>query len=123
MKRFQFFVLLAIGLMISACGKDKGDCLRDDFIGDYIGFSSCDRLQPVDATVKVIAGPAADELLIDLEGTMLTVTVDGCTFSGEEKAQDVDITYNGSLDANKITVELKGTILGIELDCKSEAVK
>ncbi len=123
MKRFQFFVLLAIGLMISACGKDKGDCLRDDFIGDYVGFSSCDRLQPVDAMVTVTAGAAADELVIDLEGNVITVKVDGCSFSGEEQAPDVDIKYTGSLDVNKITVELKGTIANLDLDCKTEAVK
>lgn len=123
MKKFQFLAILIFSLIIASCGKDKGDCLRDDFLGNYVGFSSCDGLQPVDAVVAVTAGATADELIIDLDGSSVTVKVDGCTFSGQQRAQDVDVDYSGSLDANKILIELKGTILNIELDCKTEAVK
>lgn len=123
MKKIQLIVFVAIGLLFTACGKDKGDCLRDDFLGTYVGLSQCERQTAVDATVVITAGAAADELSLDLDGTMVTVKVDGCTFSGEVKAPDVDLNYSGELDANKISIELKGTLAQIELNCKTEGIK
>lgn len=123
MKGSWLIALVTLVIAFSSCKKDTGDCLRDDFIGTYVGITICGTQRPVDAIVIASAGSAPDELNLDLEGATVMVKVDGCSFSGEVIADMIDFQYEGELDANKITVNLKGNFGAIELDCKTEAVK
>ncbi len=124
MRDLQFYIVLSLGLLLGACGKDDNRvCTQADFIGTFTGTTVCGNGGVADATVTVSAGATDTELSIDVEGSLLTVDIDGCSFSGAQKDSNVDLQYFGELNGNEIEVTLRGLVFMVPIDCTSTGNK
>lgn len=127
MKNFQVLFLLAIGLFLASCNKEPTGCVKSDFIGEFVGTTTCSIAGGMGSTVPTVInitdGPSENEIIVDVSGFVLTVVIDDCTFSGFDRNADVDITFTGSLDGGDITVRLEGIAFGNMLDCESQGEK
>lgn len=118
MRTIQFFIIISIGLFLSACKKDDNRvCTRADFLGTFEGTTICANGGSSDASITVIAGSTETELEIDVSGSIFTVDVDGCNFSGSQKDSNVDLEYSGNLNGDKIEVSLRGLVFMNPFDC------
>lgn len=127
MKNLCLLLLLTFGLFLSACDKEERVCVKTDFIGDFLGVTTCQvngGTGPGVATViRVTDGTVENEVIVEIDGITIAVRIDGCNFSGSDQNADVDLTFSGNLDGETIKVKLEGTALGANLDCESEGEK
>jgi len=123
MRAVQFFLIIAIGLLISACGKGDENrvCTQSDFIGTFEGSTACANSGIGDAVVIVTAGSTDSELILNLDGATVTVEIDGCEFSGTVQDSNADLVYSGELRGDKIEVNLKGLVFMRPFDCTATA--
>ena len=123
--RLSFFALLLFTL---ACKKEDRVCVKSDFIGEFVGQLVCTSElgatgAPVASIIRVSNGAAENELSLTIDALTVQVIIDGCNISGTDKNADVDVTFSGSLNGNKLKVKLEGTAFNTVLDCESEGVK
>lgn len=111
--KFNFLLLLAVGLFFTSCGSDE--CTQDDWVGTYTGTISCPDEDPEDTTYVITAGATDNEILIDGDA----VTFDGCKISITEVDPffGAEITLELELDGNNLNGTASTTLLGITATC------
>jgi len=123
MKAVQFFIIISLGLLFGACGKDDRVCTQDDFIGTYIGATRCSNGGLSDTSIKITKGASDTELSIDLGGSFISVEIDGCNFTGSLQDANADLEYSGNLNGDEVEVTFKGILFMLAVDCTATAKK
>lgn len=124
MRGIQFFLILSIGLLIGACGKeDNRMCTQADFIGNYGGGTECANRGIAGATLEIIAGATATQLIVESGGATFEVDIDGCDFSGFQKDDNADLVYSGNLNGDEVEFRLQGIVFGRRIDCTTTGTR
>ena len=128
MKKIYFLLFFTILLFQVACKKENRVCVKSDFIGEFVGQTVCKSElgatgAPVASVIRVSNGTAENELIITIDAFTIGVIIDGCNILGTDKNADVDVTFSGSLNGEKLKVKLEGIAFNTFLDCESEGDK
>lgn len=118
MRHISFLIILSIGLLFAACKKDDNRiCLPSDFVGTFEGNTVCSNGGTADGSITVTAGATENELNFNVSGSIFSVEIDGCNFSGSQKDSNVDLVYSGNLNGDKMEVTLAGLVFMLPIDC------
>lgn len=127
MKTIHFLFFFIIILFTTACKKENQICVKSNFIGDFVGQTVCKSNgatgQSVPTVIRISDNNTANEVTVNVDGFIIDVVIDGCTFSGTDKNADVDVLFSGSLNKENLKVKLEGTAFNIVLDCEVEGEK
>ncbi len=128
MKNIYHLSFFAILLLTLACKKEDRVCVKSDFIGEFVGTTVCKSElgatgAPVATIIRVANGPTENELTVTIDNFTVQVNIDGCNILGTDQNADVDVTFSGSLNGDKLKVKLEGTAFNTVLDCESEGEK
>jgi len=124
MRTISFFIIVAFGLLLGACGEEDRICTPADFLGTFTGTTLCSNGGVAsDSVVIVTAGSGANELDLDLDGIAVTVEIDGCSFNGAVMDTNADLVYEGELNGDEIEVTTRGIVSGFIIDCTATGVR
>ena len=117
-------LIFILSIFLPACKKEARNCVKADFIGEFIGTTVCNSNgamgSEVATVILVSSGTADNELIVNVSNFNVNVIIDGCNFSGVDKNADVDLTFSGSLSGDNLTVKVEGSAFEIVLDCESK---
>lgn len=137
MKNLLFIPILCLSVFFISCGDDdKVDCLRQDFLGTYVGTSDCGDT-PGSVSFTISAGVTDDQLIVTvpeegdensedivIELDFPPLTVDGCDVTGELDYGELGgISVTGVKSENTINLKITGSIFGETVDCSVEGTK
>lgn len=125
MKSINFLLILILGMFFTTCKKEDRNCVKADFIGDYLSGTICKDIngasgQSISTMVRITDRTAENELNIAVDGIEITVVIDGCNFSGSDVSADVELNLTGSLSGDNIKVNLSGRAFGAFINCETK---
>ena len=126
--KFNFLLLLAVGLFFTSCGSD--DCTQSDWLGTWTSTDVCEST--VDGvtetltetnTFEITAGANENQIVVEGE----TYVIDGCSVNTSVDIDGETSSIKLELDGNTITGEFESsfTLLGqtFSLSCTTTATK
>jgi len=137
MKNLLFTALCCLSILFTACGDDDDgvDCVRNDFLGTYVGTTDCSDT-PGTTSIIISAGAEANQLIltspevdensgdIEINLDFPPLTVDGCNVTGELDFADLgSIAVTGELLDNMISLQVTGIIFEETVDCSFEGAR
>jgi hypothetical protein len=126
-KIFKASIFLLLLLVIASCG-DDGECLRDDYLGEWSGIASCEGEEADMISAIIRAGNAADEIIVDDGESEYILTVNGCKIDIESQnlnllGFEIELEGDGELDGNTLIINQKTVFLGIAQECEVELTR
>ena len=124
MKNLIYFFVFIISFFWSSCNKDEisKDCTLANFVGNYAGQETCVGLgEDVIYSIKQKSGGL---ILIDGEGTEMSIEIDGCSLKLPE--QDLifaQVSGDGRLKGDELIVNQQIIVFGIPTNCNFKGRK